>query len=89
MQRAYEMSLQAYSNSTASGCESHEVPHANAYFEIRRSRGKSIDLEYLSFADAQVLLFTNKFQPSLESIILRVAAKTKKIIATKNIGASR
>jgi len=51
---------------------------------------KSIDLQYPSFVDAQVLLLTNKFQPSLESTIyLRVAAKKKKSVANKQLGASR
>jgi hypothetical protein len=51
--------------------------------------GKSADLQYLSCADAQVLPFTNKFQPSLESTLLRVVVKKKKIVATKQLGASR
>jgi len=50
---------------------------------------KSSDLHYLSFADAQVLPFTDKFQPSLEATTLRVAAKKKKTVASKNLGASR
>ena len=50
---------------------------------------KSLDLHYLSFADAQVLPFTNKLQPSLESTTLRVAAKKKKNVATEQLGASR
>ena len=47
------------------------------------------DLQYLSFEDARKLPFTNKFQPSLEITILRVAAKKKKTIAAQHFGASR
>ncbi len=39
--------------------------------------------------DAQVLPFTNKFQSSLESTTLRVAAKKKKIVGAKQLSASR
>ncbi len=52
-------------------------------------RDKSSDLHYLSFADAQVLPFTNKFQPSLEATTLSVAAKKKKTVASTYLGASR
>jgi len=38
---------------------------------------KSTDLEYLSFAEVQRLHFTNKYQPSLEPIALRAAARKK------------
>jgi hypothetical protein len=53
-------------------------------------RDKSTDLEYLSFAEAQRLTFTNKYQPSLEPIALRAAARKKKTqAATRPLPSSR
>jgi hypothetical protein len=50
---------------------------------------KSSDLHCLSFEDAQVLSFINKFQPSLEATTLRDAAKKKKTVASRILSALR
>jgi hypothetical protein len=51
---------------------------------------KSTDLEYLSFAEAQRLPCTNKYQPSLGPIDLRASARKKKTqAATRSLPPSR
>jgi hypothetical protein len=50
---------------------------------------KPEDLQYLSFADAHKLPFTNKYQPSLEVIALRLAVAQKKKANDRAIRGSR
>ncbi len=51
---------------------------------------KASDVQYLSFADAKKLPFTNEFQSSLEKVSLRAAAnKKKKSSATRHLSVAR
>ena len=55
-----------------------ELPMSMPVIKPSELWDKSTDLEYLSFTEAQRLPFTNKYQPSLEPIPLRAAARKKK-----------
>ena len=50
---------------------------------------KDSDVEYMSFADARKLPFTNEHQPSLAITQLRRATRKKKVVATNHLPGSR
>ena len=55
-----------------------ELPMPMSIIKPSELWDKSTDLEYVSFAEAHRIPFTNKYQSSLEPIALRAAARKKK-----------
>ena len=79
LQALYQSPIQACPHATSSVWGGHGVSHADAILKPIGILNKDTDVEYMSFADAQKLPFTNEQHPLLAATDLRAASKKNKI----------